>query len=289
MSCGHEGLLDTLGQEARLLIQLLASNDISQWLALPRKKDPCLGVTALGIPFPSTSLLSAYNKFGLNSIPQLDEKKVITTTILLSLMEKAGFAKDVGRLAWVVADLLDSLPCNHHGLGEMLIEKTGGDEIIGEVRPFGSALYTTLSLLNHSCLPNLARVNFDGWWVAAVATRQVAKGEEFTDCYGLSYQAEEETETRRNILQHRHGYFIVLVNVYKLYFNPCNIFRQNFDFLLRYGFVCTCSACNSQPVLKENVGSDVLKPSESKVEMMRGHLAQLRTLWQRDGNKVFEM
>lgn len=259
VSCGHEGLLDTLGQEARLLIHLLASNDISQWLGLPRKKDPCLGVTALGIPFPSTSLLSAYNKFGLNSIPQLDEKKVIKTTILLSLMEKAGFAKDVERLAWVVADLLDSLPCNHHGLGEMLIEKTGGDEIIGEVRPFGSTLYTTFSLLNHSCLPNLARVNFDGWWVAAVATRQVAKGEEFTDCYGLSYQAEEETETRRNILQHR------------------------------YGFVCTCSACNSQPVLKENVGSDVLKPSESKVEMMRGHLAQLRTLWQRDGNKVFEM
>ena len=94
----------------------------------------------------------------------MDEKKVITTTIVLSLVEKAGLAKDVGRLARLVADLLDSLPCNHHGLGEMLMEKTGGGGIVGEVRPFGSALYTTLSLLNHSCLPNLARVNFDGWW-----------------------------------------------------------------------------------------------------------------------------
>ena len=206
MSCGHEGLLDALGQEARLLIQLLTSFDISkQWLSLPREKDPCLGVTALGLPFPSHSLLSAYNKFGLSSsTPQLDEKRVITTTILLSLVEKAGLAKDVGRLAWLVSDLLDSLPCNHHGLGEMLVEKTGEGGIIGEVRPFGSALYTTLSLLNHSCLPNLARVNFGGWLVAAVATRQVARGEEFTDCYGLSCQAEPETETRRNILQHRH-------------------------------------------------------------------------------------
>ena len=202
VSCGQEGLLDALGQEARLLIQLLTSFDSSQWLSLPRKKDPCLGVTALG-PFPSRSLLSAYNKFGLNS---LDEKKVITTTVLLSLMARAGLAKDVGRFAWLVGDLLDSLPCNHHGLGEMLIEKTETGEIIGEVQPFGSALYTTLSLLNHSCLPNLARVNFDGWWVAAVATRQVARGEEFTDCYGVSCQAEPKTETRRNILQHRQGY-----------------------------------------------------------------------------------
>ena len=202
MSCGQEGLLDALGQEARLLIQLLASFDSSQWLGLPRKKDPCLGVTALGL-FPSRSLLSAYNKFGLNS---LDEKKVITTTILLSLVARAGLAKDVGRFAWLVGDLLDSLPCNRHGLGEMLIEKTEAGEIIGEVGPFGSALYTTLSLLNHSCLPNLARVNFDGWWVAAVATRQVARGEEFTDCYGVSCQAEPQTETRRNILQHRQGY-----------------------------------------------------------------------------------
>ena len=203
VSCGHEGLLDALGQEARLLLQLLTSFDISQWLSLPREKDLRLGVTALGKTFPSISLLSAYNKFGLSFAPQLDDKRLITTTILLSLLEKAGVAKDVERLVWVVADLLDSLPCNHHGLGEMLMENTEGGGIVGEVRPFGSALYTTLSLLNHSCLPNLARVNFDGWWVAAVATRQVARGEEFTDCYGVSCQAESDAETRRNILHQR--------------------------------------------------------------------------------------
>ena len=129
-------------------------------------------------------------------------------------------AKDVERLAWVVADLLDSLPCNHHGLGEMLMEKTEGDRIVGEVRPFGSALYTTLSLLNHSCLPNLARVNFDGWWVAAVATRQVARGEEFTDCYGVSCQAESDTETRRNILRQRYASSMESLSVF-----PSSLYR----------------------------------------------------------------
>ena len=124
------------------------------------------------------------------------------------------------RLAWVVADLLDSLPCNHHGLGEMLMEKTEGDRIVGEVRPFGSALYTTLSLLNHSCLPNLARVNFDGWWVAAVATRQVARGEEFTDCYGVSCQAESDTETRRNILRQRYASSMESLSVF-----PSSLYR----------------------------------------------------------------
>ena len=205
MSCGHQGLLDALGQEARLLFQLLTTFDIGQWVRLPSEKDPCLGVTTLGKVYPSLSLLSAYNKFGLSSTPRLDERMVISTTILLSLMEKAGVAEDVGKLAGLVANLLDSLPCNHHGLGEMVIEKTETGEIIGEVQPFGSALFTTLSLLNHSCLPNLARVNFDGWWVAAVATRQVARGEEFTDCYGVSCQAEPDTKTRRNILQQRCG------------------------------------------------------------------------------------
>ena len=71
--------------------------------------------------------------------------------------------------------------------------------------------------------------------------------------------------------------------------NPSFVFVKIVTSLLRYGFVCTCSACTTAPVLEENAGNDILKPSDASVEMMRGHLAQLRTLWQRGGNKVFEM
>ena len=204
VTCGHEALLDALGQEARLVLQMLTTFDIDQWLSLPKEKDPTLGVTERGSVVPSNSPLAAYNKFGLSTAPQYDEKRVITTTILLSLLEKAGIGENVGRLAWLVDNLLVSLPCNHHGLGEMMVEKSEEGGITGEVRPFGSALFTSLSLLNHSCLPNLARVNLDGCSVAAVATRRIAKGEELSDCYGVSCQAQPETQTRRDLLRNRY-------------------------------------------------------------------------------------
>ena len=60
----------------------------------------------------------------------------------------------------------------------------------------------------------------------------------------------------------------------------------------RYDFVCTCSACSSPPLLKDNSGSDTLEPSQAKVEfeeIMTSHLARLRELWQKGGNKVFQL
>ena len=84
-------------------------------------------------------------------------------------------------------------------------------------------------------------------------------------------------------MHHRHGYSYM-----ESLSAEYNSFGESVTSPLRYGFICTCSACNTPPVLKENAGSGILKPSDAS-EIMRRHLAQLRTLWQRGGNKVFEM
>ena len=136
-----------------------------------------LGVSSLGRPFPSTSLLSAFTKFGLPGDEGEERRlrRVATATLVLLLLERAGVvvreeAAGVGR---VVGDLLASLPCNTHGAGEMVLVRVGEHRCTGEVRPVGRALYPTLSLANHACCPNLARITLQGATVAAVAGRAI--------------------------------------------------------------------------------------------------------------------
>ena len=156
---------------------------MSSWPPAPlvsRDRDPVLGVTSAGLRYDSNSLLNAFTKFGVRP-PDTEEKKLtrlVTTTILLLVMAKAGLVAlqeehTLGRLAVVVDSLLASMPCNRHGVGEMVVAREEGGRFTGEVRPFGVGLYNTVSLLNHSCLPNIVRVNCEGSTLAAISSRAI--------------------------------------------------------------------------------------------------------------------
>ena len=68
----------------------------------------------------------------------------------------------------------------------------------GQTRPVGVALEPTLVLLNHSCDPNMVRVN-RGAATIAFAARNIGRGEEITDCYSFPYDVTPRQERSANI------------------------------------------------------------------------------------------
>ena len=63
----------------------------------------------------------------------------------------------------------------------------------GQTRPVGVALETSLVLLNHSCDPSMIRVNI-GAATVAFAARNIARGEEITDCYSHPFDVTPKAE-----------------------------------------------------------------------------------------------
>lgn len=88
---------------------------------------------------------------------------------------------------------LQSLPCNAHEVSEMSVN--GGSF---ESQEIGAAGYATLSLLNHSCDPNVVRHSY-GDWAVLRAIRPIAEGEEVVDNYGY-HHALHSVDFRRSQL-----------------------------------------------------------------------------------------
>jgi len=68
--------------------------------------------------------------------------------------------------------------------------------ITGQTRPVGVALEPSLVLLNHSCDPSMIRVNV-GAATVAFAARNIARGEEITDCYSHPFDVTPMAERQQ--------------------------------------------------------------------------------------------
>ncbi|XP_034245426.1 SET and MYND domain-containing protein 4-like [Thrips palmi] len=88
---------------------------------------------------------------------------------------------------------LQSLPCNAHEVSEMSV--TAGSFDSQEV---GAAAYATLSLLNHSCDPNVVRHSY-GDWAVLRAIRPIQQGEEILDNYGYHHALHTVDERRSQL------------------------------------------------------------------------------------------
>jgi hypothetical protein len=125
-------------------------------------------------------------------------------------------------VASVIAHFLAVLPSNCHDIGSL--EKCDRKSTAArgsEMLSLGSGMYNTLSLFNHSCVPCFVRANV-GNVVVCVTVRNVAKGEEITENYGL-YHTKDERARRKSVL------------------------------LENYGFECRCRACKEDWPLKGNL------------------------------------
>ncbi|KAJ1521221.1 hypothetical protein ONE63_002907 [Megalurothrips usitatus] len=176
-------------------------------------------------------------------------RRSVTAACLLHCLETCSrfFAEDVNdELFYFSGGLLlrhlQSLPCNAHEVSEMIVDAGSF-----ESHEIGAAGYATLSLLNHSCDPNVVRHSY-GDWAVLRAIKPIREGEEILDNYGY-HHALHSVEERRSQLS-------------KQYF-----------------FHCTCPACQgawppykdqpvSNPVYKCNCGKALIKESGSSVQVL---------------------
>ncbi|KAF0297234.1 SET and MYND domain-containing protein 4 [Amphibalanus amphitrite] len=117
------------------------------------------------------------------------------------------------QLAALLLRHLESCACNGFQLSELVpAEELGRDaDDEPEAVELGGAVSATMSLINHSCDPNMTRVNH-GRHLIAITTRTVAAGEELQDNYRALFHEAPRAVRQAALLE-------------------------------RYHFTCRCSAC----------------------------------------------
>lgn len=104
-----------------------------------------------------------------------------------------------------VASLLllhfQNLPCNAHSLYN-LGTKTGEfkDWIrTATAEEYGAGAFALLSLINHSCDPNVFRINLRSGKTAVITLKHLKPGEELLDNYGHHYALEDYEERQKGL------------------------------------------------------------------------------------------
>ena len=153
----------------------------------------------------------------------------IMTLYLLKIAEKGGFfgteqqvvpheAKLI--VGVTLMNLIQSVQCNAHAICEQVVNS---DFRLCKPVDVGLGLYTTISLVNHSCNPNCEIIFYDN--VAHIqATRFIPQGSKITIDYGMVYYLHPK-EKRQEILNQQ------------------------------YFFDCSCEACEGNWLLLDDLPS----------------------------------
>ena len=95
-------------------------------------------------------------------------------------------AKDDLTIAAVLHRMVSACPANTHEIHHLVTPTLDKWSPQGELKQLGAGLYSTAALFNHSCDPNIVRCNV-GRAMVSVTSREIKKGEEIFDCYGLPW------------------------------------------------------------------------------------------------------
>ena len=93
---------------------------------------------------------------------------------------------------------IQMLPCNAHEVSELQLK--GSNFKDSELKEIGSAVYATLSLLNHSCDPSVVRHCYSDTCVLR-AIKHIKEGEEIVDNYGFLYAVELKVNRQAHLLE----------------------------------------------------------------------------------------
>ena len=136
-------------------------------------------------------------------------KYTLQAYFLLSCIKQgASFEKETGKeeKEWlnIGAHLLRNLmmlPCNAHECSELLYQE--GNLPASVTVEIGSAVYPFLSLINHSCDPNVVRHSYKNVCVVRVI-RNISKGTELLDNYGALCALTPTSERRKKLESQYH-------------------------------------------------------------------------------------
>lgn len=150
---------------------------------------------------------------------------------------------------------------------------------MAEMKSLGSGLYPTAALFNHSCDPNLVRTNI-GRKMISVAARDIGKGEEVVDCYGLPWYS--KTRDIRQDITARFYRFTCQCQ-------PCREGWVTSDMLglteVKELARLVCSHCGSV-VSRDNEGRFLCKSCKKETDPKSVDMASLRKMVQTGVDKL---
>ncbi|EFN77181.1 SET and MYND domain-containing protein 4 [Harpegnathos saltator] len=135
-------------------------------------------------------------------------------------------------LAVAMLHHLQAIDCNAYEIIENVHDEATR---VWEPRNIGGAIYTTVSLVNHSCYPNVVRHSYPNGMIVVRALRSISKGCEIFDCYGPQFLSESRL-TRREFLWKKYRFLC-----------ECNACTHNWTFPLPDTINYKCTAC-SEPL-----------------------------------------
>ena len=265
-------VFDKLNVNVRLVYRLLTAFGLEEVLKL-KEKNELLAVSDSSysdLKYLSIDLQNAFNHFGDEFFLTTDQMlaNYISVAILILLLQRQGIlqkndSKTRSCIISFISNMLISLPSNVHGIGEMNysknadgddIENSKDEKIVGKLKSFGVGLYNTLSLMNHSCIPNFVRLN-QGRQVIAIASRLIVEGEEINENYGVSSVVDHSKQFRQEMLSKK------------------------------YGFLCSCRSCQSDDADNDDQETDDKNTNDDLRLFEDLHAAMVDRCWKKWGNK----
>jgi len=169
----------------------------------------------------------------------LEQKSMFTDTSSLDKTQNQGMSMQQSKIGLLMLRTLRILQFNTHSVLQSSRKSDTSDEGFS-MEPVGSAIYTSMAFLNHSCNPNTIKY-WEGDRIVVVACQPIRKGKEVTDNYGMHFTVKNRN-VRRSWLQ---------------------------EF---YWFSCNCAACTSNlsttDLLPEEIQS-VLCPDKECGQQMK--------------------
>ena len=192
-----------LGHLAVKVVLKNSFEELQKFNELYSKRENDSGLNDKGVYDPQ-DYFCLYSLVGNSESRKLSDlfKRSIMAVFLCKILNKTGYLPsnaskdDLVTVAGHLLKQIQMLPCNAHEVSEAQLK--GDDLASNELKEIGSAAYTTLSLLNHSCDPSVVRHCYKDVCVVR-ALKHIAKGQEIIDNYGFLYAVEEKHERQLHL------------------------------------------------------------------------------------------
>ena len=195
-----------------LALQTILSAGLDCLLSFDSKfTDGQTGLNDAGV-YDSMSYFSVHSLIGHSesrSLSDLFRRSVLAAFLLKFIEQSDVFTAELAKeslfkrkvcISSHILKQLQMLPCNAHEVSELQIDRSSIAD--SELKEIGSAIYATLSLLNHSCDPSVVRHSY-GSSCALRAIRRIPKGGMIVDNYGALY-AVSRLADRQNLVSSQY-------------------------------------------------------------------------------------
>lgn len=142
-------------------------------------------------------------------IQLLDEKTEFFKSVQYDQATDSG--EEVQNFKYFAASIIllhqMNFPCNAHSLNFIKLPNqypTPDDIVQASATDFGAGAFALLSMINHSCEPNVVRISLINGVNAVIALKKISAGDEILDNYGVHFALQDYPERTEHLKSYYH-------------------------------------------------------------------------------------